>query len=60
MRRCLFFAPNGALGTSEFDDQPPAFGLFGLRGDELAEAARLAGVSVDALLGDQRVEIDAA
>lgn len=48
-----------ALGTSEFDDQAPAFGLFGLRGDELAEAARLAGVSVDALLGDQSVELEA-
>lgn len=48
-----------AAGEVEFDGQPPAYGIFALRGEELERAASLIGVSVDDVLGDPSVEIDA-
>jgi hypothetical protein len=49
----------GAAGEKEFDEQPPAFGLFGMRGDELNRAAEMIGRSVDDVIGDESVEIEA-
>ncbi len=47
-------------GGEEFDARPPAFGVMGLRGQRLEEAAALAGLEVDKVKHDQAANIRAA
>lgn len=61
--KALAFVETGlepAVGEVEFDGQAPAFGYFGLRGDELARAAALVGKSVDEVIGDDSLGLQAA
>jgi N-acetyl-anhydromuramyl-L-alanine amidase AmpD len=50
----------GALGEVEFEGQDPAYGMFALRGAELDRALSLSGHTLDELVGDPAVDIDAA
>lgn len=49
-----------AQGGVEFEGQAPWFGYFGLRGASLERAARLVGHSVDEVIGDEALGIEAA
>jgi N-acetyl-anhydromuramyl-L-alanine amidase AmpD len=46
-------------GGSEFEGQAPAFGVMGLRGENLSRGAALAGVSVESAQSDPRANIRA-
>jgi len=48
-----------AKGVVEFDGQPAPFGYFGLRGAALDRAAVLIGKSVDEIIGDEALGIEA-
>ncbi|MBA4158200.1 MAG: N-acetylmuramoyl-L-alanine amidase [Gemmatimonadetes bacterium] len=47
-------------GDPEFPGQPAAFGVMALRGEQLEQGARLAGVPVDAVRADPEANIRAA
>src|SRR5687767_5352347 len=44
-------------GDTEFEGQPPAFGVMALRGERLTRGAALAGVSIEAVQLDARANI---
>lgn len=46
-------------GNEEFEGQPSAFGVMALRGERLARAAALAGVSIESAQSDARANIRA-
>lgn len=48
-----------AVGDVEFDGQPAAYGVFALSGEELDRAAELIGQSVEDILGDESLEMEA-
>ncbi len=61
--KALAFVETGvevAVGEVEFEGQAPAFGYFGLRGEELTRAAALIGKSVDEVIGDDALGLTAA
>ncbi len=47
-------------GEEEFESRPPAYGIMGLRGEMLAEAASLAGLDVEQVKSDPASNIRAA
>ncbi|MCA9493628.1 MAG: N-acetylmuramoyl-L-alanine amidase, partial [Myxococcales bacterium] len=48
------------IGEAEFDGQEPAFGLMGLRGEQLQLAADLSGIDVETVKTDRAANIAAA